>query len=222
MPQIALIESAKPSLSFLYLYCDAVNTIPPDTNSDLLREVAEGNELAFTRLFELYHRKLGIFVLKLTGNQGMAEEVVQDVFLKIWQQRSTLVTVRNFDTYLFVISRNHTYSLLRKVMAEKRSIERWALDIQREGDAESSEPEHLDELYEPIIQAAIAALPPQQQKVYRLKKQDGLKYKQIGELMALSPETVKKHLEAAIRNITAYLQTHIPIPVLLILIPLHL
>ncbi|MCW3089787.1 MAG: polymerase ECF-type sigma factor [Ferruginibacter sp.] len=199
-----------------------MNTIPPDTNSDLLKQVAEGNEVAFSRLFEQYHRKLGVFVLKLTGNPGMAEEVVQDIFLKLWQQRSGLTTVRNFDTYLFVISRNHTYSLLRKVMAEKRRIERWAQDIQLESEAEGSEPEHLDELYESVIEAAITRLPPQQQKVYRLKKQEGLKYKQIGELMNLSPETVKKHLEAAIRNITVYLQTHIPIPVFLMLIPLYL
>lgn len=194
--------------------------IPPDTNSDLLKQVAEGSEAAFGRLFELYHRKLGLFVLKLTGNPDMAEEVVQDVFVKLWQQRSGLTTVRNFDTYLFVISRNHTYSLLRKVMAEKRRIERWARDIQHDEETTENEPGHLDELYEPIIEAAITGLPPQQQKVYRLKKQEGLKYKQIGELMNLSPETVKKHLEAAIRNITVYLQTHIPIPVLLLLIPL--
>jgi RNA polymerase sigma-70 factor (ECF subfamily) len=197
-----------------------LKVLPPDTIKDLLVRVAEGDERAFRELFDRYHQQLGSFVLKLTRNADMAQDVVQDVFVKLWQQRASLPEVRNIETFLFVVSRNHVYDLLRKVLAERKRIERWASEVQHdESDGQLSD--GLDEMHFSNLEAAVAKLPPQQQRVYRLKKQEGLKYKEIAELMGISPETVKKHMEAAVRNITSHLQNHIPVTALLLLIPLR-
>jgi DNA-directed RNA polymerase specialized sigma24 family protein len=83
--------------------------LPDQTSYDekeILQKVSEGNEQAFSQLFHEHHQHLAAYVYKLTSSHELAEEVVLDVFLKIWTCRGSLIEVTNFRTWLYVISRN--------------------------------------------------------------------------------------------------------------------
>ena len=178
-------------------------------------QVAEGDEKAFEELFYAYHQQLGSYVLGWTKSVPVTEEVVQDVFLKIWMNREALKSVERFDSYLFIVSRNHTFNALRQSAKKRLKSQEWARHFENEQDF-SNDP--LDEHYMSLIDAAVAKLPPQQQKVYTLKRQGGLKYDEIANRLEISPETARKHLAAALRSITSYVKARIPVSLLILLI----
>lgn len=180
-------------------------------------QVAEGDEKAFEELFYAYHNQLGSYVLGWTKSISVTEEVVQDVFLKIWMNREALKEVERFDNYLYIVSRNYTFNALRQTAKKRLKSQEWAKHFENDQDFST---DSTTEDYIALIEAAVAKLPPQQQKVYILKRHHGLKYEEISNQLEISPETARKHLAAALRNITSYVKARLHV-VLLILISLH-
>jgi RNA polymerase sigma-70 factor (ECF subfamily) len=179
----------------------------------LLQQVAAGNESAFRTLFYAWHQKLGSFVYNWTKSLPITEEIVQDVFLKIWMTRESLTTIERFDNYLYVLARNQAFNILKKASRERVKHNDW----ERSAENMAAYPDALPlEEYSPLISKAVAQLPDQQKKVYELKYGRGLKYEEIGLYLNISPETARKHMQLAIRFITAYLQTNTNILVFLL------
>lgn len=85
---------------------------PVKNEADLLALVAKGDERAFTELFDAYYRQLGEYVYKLTESMEVTEEIVQDVFIKIWLKKEKLPELDNFSYYLFILSKNQTLNHL--------------------------------------------------------------------------------------------------------------
>ncbi|MFD0765386.1 RNA polymerase sigma factor [Mucilaginibacter lutimaris] len=180
---------------------------------ELLLKVAGGDEHAFSELFNAHHQLLGTHIYRITDSAELAEEVVQDVFLKIWMSRETLVTVQNFRAYLFVVSKNHALNCLRKLAKERvhqKTIEENAAALT------PHENPRLEEYYS-LLDEAIDHLPPQQQKVYLLSRHSRLKYDEIANQTGLSRETVKKYLQGATHSITSFVQSNIDISAIIIL-----
>nr|WP_067057188.1 sigma-70 family RNA polymerase sigma factor [Mucilaginibacter sp. L294] len=181
---------------------------------ELLLKVANGDEHAFSELFNTHHQLLGTHIYRITDSVELAEEVVQDVFLKIWMSRETLTTVQNFRAYLFVISKNHALNCLRKVAKERihqKTLEENILPLIAE-----ENPGLAD--YYSLLDEAIDHLPPQQQKVYLLSRHNRLKYDEIASQMGLSRETVKKYLQGATHSITTFVQSNMDVSAMIILI----
>ncbi|RFZ90913.1 sigma-70 family RNA polymerase sigma factor [Mucilaginibacter conchicola] len=171
---------------------------------ELLSEVSRGNEHAFSALFSAYNRPLGIHIFRITESAELAEEVVQDVFMKIWLNREALASVENFKAYLFVISKNHALNCLRKLAKERInqiSLEDNVVELIPEEAAPAND-------YYQLLDMAIDHLPPQQQKVYLLSRHNRLKYDEIAAQMGLSRETVKKYLQGATHSITLFVQRY--------------
>ncbi|MGG7664127.1 RNA polymerase sigma factor [Dyadobacter sp. BHUBP1] len=164
----------------------------------LLRQVAAGDERAFTRIFEHYHQRLGMHIYRITRSESVAEELVHDVFLKIWRNRELLVEVENFPVYLFVISKNAALNALKKIAAER--VKFTGLD-----DAEEGQAEQPDDYRYALIDEAIDQLPHQQRQVYLLSRHQRLSYHEIALQMGLSKETVKKYLQIATASIISYI-----------------
>lgn len=170
---------------------------------ELLLEVSRGNEHAFSELFLAYNRLLGNHIYRITDSAELAEEIVQDVFLKIWLNRQGLATVENFKSYLFVLSKNHALNCLRKLAKERAhqtSLEDNVIELVPDEVAPSNDYYHLLDL-------AIDHLPPQQQRVYLLSRHKRLKYDEIAKQMGLSRETVKKYLQGATHAITSFVRS---------------
>ncbi|MBL4674986.1 MAG: sigma-70 family RNA polymerase sigma factor [Mucilaginibacter sp.] len=180
---------------------------------ELLLEVSRGNENAFSELFGVYHRLLGSHIFRITDSVELTEEVVQDVFLKIWINRETLTSVDNFKAYLFVVSKNHALNCLRKLAKERAyetSLDNNVLNLITDETSPTND-------YYQLLDMAIDHLPPQQQKVYLLSRHDRLKYDEIAAHMGLSRETVKKYLQGATHSITSFVQSYGNISALIVL-----
>ena len=174
---------------------------------DLLFRISHGDEKAFTEIFYAHHQELGAYILKLTKSNIHAEEIVQDVFVKIWTKRENLNQINDFNSYLFIMARNHAYNVLRN--EARTSNLHTELDPEQLTDHHEDPSSHLElEKYYVLIEQAIALLPPQQQKAYLLSRKDGLKHEQIAENMQLSRETVKRHISLSLSTITKYVRAN--------------
>lgn len=195
--------------------------LPPcilDNEDILLLEIAEGNEKAFRRLFEHYWRKIYSVAFVLTKSSILSEEIVQDVFLKIWLKRGELPSIQKFDSFLFTVARNHIYNMLRNKTKELSFIGQL-----EECFAETSGlPE--EELYlketKQLIKRAVEQLPAQQRTVFELSRNDGLDHAKIAERLAISKLTVKSHMTKALQSIRKYLQGHVDGLLLVLIISL--
>lgn len=185
-----------------------------DGEQILLMEIANGNEDSFRRLFYKYQHKLSSYVFGWTKSTPVTEEIVQDIFLKIWVKRETLPAVNNFDGYLYILCRNQCFNALRQIASEKVKVQEWEKFSET-----SHEPEEdfLTEEFEGYIQEAIEQLTPQQKRVYDLKYNQKLKYKEVAELMDIAPETARKHMMAALKSIKNYLPKHLPVVLFLMI-----
>ena len=175
----------------------------------LLGLISQGNEGAFKELYDFYRNKLYNVALKLTHSVPVAEEIVEDVFLKIWLRRNTLTGIQNFRAYLFTIARNDIYRVLKQIARNYQQIK-------LVGDspllvANETEDHIVSKEYGEILQRAIQRLPNQQKQVYTLMKEQGLKRDEVATMLDLSPETVKYHLAQALRNIRSFCLLHVDV-----------
>lgn len=172
------------------------------SDQDLLRRIVEGDEKAFTLMFNAYYQLLTSFVYRFTESVQVSEEIVQDVFLKIWMTRESLVGVENFKAYLVVVAKNRTINALKKIARERAKAKQLQLEsimvVDEVGDLQNS-----------IIDRAIDQLPVQRKKVYLLARYDRLSYDEIGRKLNLSPKTVKKHMQLAISSVTSFIKANI-------------
>jgi DNA-directed RNA polymerase specialized sigma24 family protein len=102
----------------------------PQVEKKLLLKVAEGDEAAFAQLYNYWVPHLTSFIFRITKSRDISCEVVQDVFLKIWINRETLVEIKSFKSFLFVISKNHAINAFKKAMRELRHIHRLKMSHQ--------------------------------------------------------------------------------------------
>jgi len=196
-----------------------INAVPNE--KELLLRVADGDNDAFAELFYGYHQGLGEFLLKITGSLELAQDIVQDTFIKVWLNRKDLPAIRSFSDYLFIMSRNRMINALRKKANERVRHLQWV----KQFDAEDFQPEDADnnELYRRMLADAVEKLPPQQQKVYRMSRQQRLTHDQIAEQLGIATSTVKSHVKAALKSIRNELETQIdPMIILVLLTPFAL
>ncbi|BAV09416.1 RNA polymerase sigma-70 factor, ECF subfamily [Filimonas lacunae] len=177
----------------------------PYSEKELLLRVSNGDEAAFRQLFYQFHHRLGIFIYQVTASHELAEEIVQDVFLKIWTERKQLTTVHNFNAWLYILSKNQALNALRKIVNERRHQQRWS---QEQRETEWTEDGSFTDAAIDLLDKAVQQLPPQQQKVFILSRYQRLTYQDIAQQLNLSRETVKYYLRLAMQSIAQYMTNH--------------
>lgn len=177
----------------------------PSNNRELLLRAAGGDEASFSTLFYDHHRRLVAFVSRMTGSQEVAKDIVQEVFIKIWEKREALADVKQFDAYIYVLARNRTLNHLRKIASERLKNRQSETEFPNT----ASYPETDDGTdYYALLDEAVDHLPPQQQTAYILSRRKRQTCQEIARQMDLSGETVKKYLKLANRSVTSYLRTN--------------
>lgn len=187
-----------------------------DVLSNLLGRIVKGDENAFRQLFDTYSGKVYAFALKLTHSETLAEEIVQDIFLKVWLNRQALSTIVYFPSYLYSLTKNHAFNVLKRLTLEaniKAAISLELTEIQHE-----TEGRIVFNEYQRILDEAIEKLPSQQRKVYTLCQLEGLTYEEAATLLNLSRLTVKTHMQHALRFIRGYFNGHLNLWILSLLL----
>ena len=185
-----------------------------DNEADLLLQVADGDQKAFAELFYAYHNQLAEFVLMLTGCKQQTQEIVQDVFMKVWNQRSSLPALQHFVSWLFVLTRNYTLNSLRKAATEKKVFSLSPSQLYHPVNADDR---IIEKDYREVFDRAVAQLPPQQQKAYKMSRVEGLGNEYIGKVLGVAPESVRKYLQWAQQSVARFVKSQIG-PMLLFLL----
>jgi RNA polymerase sigma-70 factor (ECF subfamily) len=172
---------------------------------ELLLQLQNGREDAFAQLFNVYKGNIYTVAYKFLKSPVLAEEIVQDVFLKVWLKRNEMALIKDFNAYLFIMARNFIFDRLKKAAYEVNA--RAGLNDQPlyTDDAEYLVRQHQ---CQQLLQLAIQQLPPQQKQVYLLAKEQGLSHDKIAEQMNLSRLTVKTHMAKALQAIRRYLNAN--------------
>ena len=189
--------------SILFAKFDTSETRPMQEQQELkilLSRLSENDEEAFKELFNTYCHRVNAFALKLTRTAALAEETVQDVFMKIWVSRKTLTSVDNFQSYLFAIVRNHVYNKLKRMALEEKAKVIFRNELLLEIEAKQEEQE-IVEARKQLLQQVVDAMPRQQRMVYDLCHREGLKYEEAAVKLNISRLTVKTHMQHALRAI---------------------
>lgn len=178
----------------------------PDEEKRVLDLLAQGNEFAFTLLFDHYRARIYGVALKFLKARELAEEVVQEVFLKVWTKRQQLTGIVNFEAYLFTIARNLIFDFIKDIARDTVGKKQLEKTLQHTVDTERP---LLEEQYEKLLHEAVSQLPPQQKQIFRLAKEEGLSHQAIAEQLQISRLTVKTHMAKALHKIRQNLQHHI-------------
>lgn len=171
----------------------------------LLLQIAQDDEHAFRQLFEAYRKPVYSYIVYLIKSEVLADEILQDVFLKIWLSRNDLTEIKSFQAWLYTITRNKILDTLR-VQAKEILIKQAVPDITP---AYEMEDKLRETEYAALLHNAISQLSPKQQQVYQLSRENGLKINEIAVELNISSSTVKTHLMQALRTIKKHLQPHL-------------
>lgn len=162
--------------------------------------------LVFDRIYEQYHQLIYANIFKLIKSAPIAEDILQDVFFSLWENRMKIDLQKSVSGWLFIVSYNKSLSILRKKVKE-------AVDYVANYDAydDISEEIFLNEaVYESqlqILEEAVVALPPQRQKVFRLCHFEGKSQEEVAKILGLSTASVKDYLKHSKRFIREYVLT---------------
>jgi RNA polymerase sigma-70 factor (ECF subfamily) len=187
----------------------------PHNEKALLGLVAQGDEDAFSLLFNTYSDKVYKVAYLYLKSYDLATEVVQEIFIKIWDEREKLTAVNSFDTWLPTVARNHIIDFMRKRDALDAAHQKWADGVGKEEN--NTDYKIRNDQYRQLLRDAVAGLPEQQRIVYQLSKEQGLTREQIAQQLSLSPLTVKTHMQKALRSVRDFLRDHGEIYLLLLL-----
>lgn len=164
----------------------------------------QDDQRAFRLLFEHFYPELMRFALFYLKSLETAEELVQDVFLKIWQMRTMLLTILNFRAYLFTTTRNYCLNYLQKNKIAFISFDDSSgADITGTDDNPQQELEFQETQQQ--VESAIESLPPKCRLIFQMVKEQGLSYKEVGSLLSISPRTVETQIGIALRKLAAVL-----------------
>ncbi|MBX2921480.1 MAG: RNA polymerase sigma-70 factor [Chitinophagaceae bacterium] len=185
------------------------NSVHPYNEPELLAALRNGSENAFTSIYHHYSVPLYHNILSLVKDGNTAEELVQDIFSKIWKQRESIAIEKNFAGYLFVMARNRVFDFFQQATRDKILYEKIKIIASEQYD-------HIEQALfakenADLLRKAIAALPPQRRKAFELCKLEGLTYRQASEEMGISLSTLKDHMVNALEAIRTYISKNVEV-----------
>ena len=167
-----------------------------DQEREVIEQLRDGSKEAFRLMFDEVGPKIYAFALSYLKNDFEAEELLQEVFLKLWEIRSSLDSSRNLKSFLFKICINLIYDFIRR-----KNIEQVYLDYSEKNNPSSGDNTWHEVIYNDMLnnlQQLIAAMPEQRQRIFRMSKEDGLSNEEIADRLNLSKRTVENQLYRAV------------------------
>ncbi|MDO5972354.1 RNA polymerase sigma-70 factor [Flavivirga aquimarina] len=169
----------------------------------LVNELMQGNKKAFRKLFDTYSNDLYKFSLSMVCSKVYAEEIVQDVFLKVWIKRASLNPEMSFKSYLFTITRNQNIKFLKKAANNRKLREEIFYKSQKF--ASSTELYIRESELELLKQEALDKLSPKRRIIFEMSRNEGKSYEDIANELGISANTVRNQMSKALETLRLFL-----------------
>lgn len=166
-----------------------------NTEQVLLSQLRASDKTAFTTLYQLHSRRIYLNLLRLVKIEMVAEEMLQDIFVLIWEKRETIIIEQCFNAYLTRIAENKVFDFFRKAKRD-RTLAEYIKNISSAAYSHIEEKIFINETSS-VFQKALNALPPQRKQVFCLCKIEGKSYNEVSGLLGISPSTVNDHIVKA-------------------------
>jgi len=162
-----------------------------------IKRFKEGYPEAFDTIYHTYSKKMFHFALGLVKDREVSKDLVQEVFICLWEKRDQVRVDLNFDNYVFTIAYNTIRKYFRRKSIENKAISHLLIESQEI--MESADGTMIfNELFD-LARKSVESLPPRRKAVYKLRKQEGLKIKEIANKLNISPRTAENHLAKALK-----------------------
>jgi RNA polymerase sigma-19 factor, ECF subfamily len=173
----------------------------------LLQQMADGSQDAFSMLFRHYQPKVYYYLLPFTEDSGHPpEEIIQDIFLRIWSKRASFVGIQSFEYYLYRMARNRLMDIYRSEKSRQKNESVYNQVFDSQNNRTENEVEFRE--YHDIALKAINELPERRRQIFELSTQQDLSLDEIAARLDLSKDVVKKQLYLANRSIRDYIRRH--------------
>nr|WP_283093152.1 RNA polymerase sigma-70 factor [Chitinophaga hostae] len=170
---------------------------------EVLKKVSQGDSAGFQLIFTHYYDTLFSVALSYIKVSEWAEDIIQQVFLRIWEKRHTLPDIDHFDRYIFILTRNEILSSMRKQIVRQK----YKVRVREMFQEEFNTPEQylIAKQKGETIRKAVGNLSAKQQQAWKLSREKGLSYEEISTEMGISIPTVKSHISNALGAIRKFL-----------------
>ncbi len=169
----------------------------------LLLQLRAGQMAAFNKLYTMYSPRLYVHLLKFLKSPELVEEVLQEVFVRVWQNRESIVPEKGFNSFLYTIAHNLAINMIKKINRDRSlQMEVWASSISYYLHTEEN---LLDKERMAIMNQAIATLTPKRREILLFCKVEGKSYKEVAELLGISVSTVSNQLVNALQDIRNFI-----------------
>lgn len=170
-----------------------------NNESDILQLLQKGNIDAYVQLYNRYHGQLYSYILQFVKVPSVAEDILQDVFLKIWELHAGIKPELNFKAYLYKISRNKVFKHFQQLGNNQQMRIQLLYHLPKY--ISDSDLQLAWQQYEQLLHNAITQLPPQRQKIFKLCREENMTYAQVSQQLGISTNTVKEHMVLAMKSI---------------------
>jgi RNA polymerase sigma-70 factor (family 1) len=176
-----------------------LNICQPINEADLLLRIAAGDTRAFRDLYARYQDRLYGFLYQLTKSHSISEDLLQDTFMRIWEERARLSEIRDFKAYVFTMVKHRALNSLKRISKEEVVIRQIA--HQSDNEDRSTETDVQYNELKRKVDWVVRQLPPRQRTVYQMSREQGLRQEEISDRLNVTVATVKKHLTLSLRYI---------------------
>lgn len=173
----------------------------------LQQQIAMGDQRAFRQLFDHYAQKLTRFAFSIVKNNEAAVEIIDEVFIRIWKQRENVPAITHLTTYLYTATKNTALNYLSRKANEQINEPFDFINIQLQEEECPDQQMVTAEIFK-NIRAAIEELPPRCKMIFKLVREDGLRYQQVADILNISINTVDAQMVIAVKKISEKVKVH--------------
>lgn len=175
----------------------------------LIKSISEGNEKAFLEIFNLYFKNVCRFVEKYVHSKELSEDLVQEVFIKTWENRDKLTEVKSFKSYLYTCAKNHTLNSLKKVARSKEAM--GEIVNAYSSTRNLTEENILDKEYISCFNKILDNLPERSREIFKLCREEKKSYEEVANIMGISKNAVKNHMVFSMKQLRHSVETELGI-----------
>jgi RNA polymerase sigma-70 factor (family 1) len=172
-------------------------TVYEDIEKKFWEQLIAGDHAGFTGIYNIYHSTLFNFIVKFVNSGPLAEDLTQEVFVKIWESRHRLKDVKSFKAYLFVTARNHTLNKLKEIFKSEIAIGEVIGNFAQLRSA--TEEEILHKEYLLFLKNVLENLPDRTKSIFKLCREQGKSYEEVAAALNISRNAVKNHMVHAMK-----------------------